>query len=132
MAPPWMAAQYGLTNVHQILFETSDIMGFKIFPTLYLFINSNPVAAMPSLHAAYPILILIFAARIWKLKGALPALVYAIAMWLSLIYLGEHYAIDIFAGFIYAIVGVLVVDWASKSSAWRTQYPTERQGKPFK
>lgn len=114
MAPPWLAAEHGLISVRKVLFESSDVMNFTVYPTIYTLINSNPVAAMPSLHAAYPILMAVFAARIWKFKGALLMSAYAVAMWLSLVYLGEHYAVDLLAGAAYAMAGLLVADLVSE------------------
>ena len=64
----------------------------------------NDVAAVPSLHAGYTMLICLFLwprlNRRWR-----PLLVaYPIGMALSLIYLGEHYLIDILLGWAYAAV----------------------------
>ena len=69
---------------------------------------ANPVAAVPSLHAAYPMLLLLFfwrSANRWRWL----LVAYTLAMALTLIYTGEHYVIDIVLGWIYA-VGVFVVD----------------------
>ena len=70
---------------------------------------ANDVAAMPSLHAACPMLILLFfwdrLHRPWA--KALLAL-YVPAMAFTLVYTGEHYVIDIFVGWAYAIVVYVV------------------------
>lgn len=127
MAPPWLAAEQGLIGVHKVLFESASVMDFKIFPTLYEFVNSNPVAAMPSLHAAYPVLMIVFAARIWRAKGALLVLAYGAGMWLGLIYLGEHYFIDLLAGSAYAFAGLLVTDGVSGRFPPTAGPPPERK-----
>jgi membrane-associated phospholipid phosphatase len=44
---------------------------------------------------------------------------YPIGMGISLIYLGEHYLIDILLGWAYAAVTVYVVDWAFERRAQR-------------
>jgi membrane-associated phospholipid phosphatase len=66
----------------------------------------NNVAAMPSLHGAYPMLICLF---FWKgssrRKRVLLA-AYPICMAFSLVYTGEHFVIDIFVGWIYAAATV--------------------------
>jgi membrane-associated phospholipid phosphatase len=70
----------------------------------------NDVAAVPSLHAAYTMLICLFlwprVNRRWR-----PLLAaYPVCMGLSLIYLGEHYLIDILLGWAYAAATVYIVD----------------------
>ncbi len=104
-APPWMASQQGyLPGVHKILDVTLQAFPDKWnLPSIYHNFNPNPVAAMPSLHAAYPFLVLLFALRFFKLK-ALFFLPYVLLTWFSLVYLGEHYVVDILAGAIYAII----------------------------
>ena len=44
---------------------------------------------------------------------------YPIGMGLSLIYLGEHYLIDILLGWVYAAVAVYLVDWGLERWAQR-------------
>lgn len=120
-APPWMAAeQEYLPGVQKILDVTLRAFPDKWnLPSVYHNFNPNLVAAMPSLHGAYPLLILLFALRFFKLK-ALFFLPYVLLTWFSLVYLGEHYVIDILAGVLYALVFYFVairlhiVDWSKK------------------
>jgi hypothetical protein len=63
---------------------------------------ANDVAAMPSLHAAYPMLILLFfwsRARPW-VRALLAA--YVLAMAFTLVYAGEHFVADEIAGWVFA------------------------------
>jgi membrane-associated phospholipid phosphatase len=64
---------------------------------------ANNVAAMPSLHAAYPMLILLFFWR--RARRAVRVLLvgYVLAMAFSLVYAGEHFVVDEFAGWACAI-----------------------------
>lgn len=104
-APPWLASDQGyLPKVYRILDTTLSAFPDKWdLPTIYHQFNPNPVAAIPSLHAAYPLLVLLFAFRFFG-SQALPFLFYLIGVWISIVYLGEHYVIDIIIGAIYAIV----------------------------
>ncbi len=63
---------------------------------------SNPVAAMPSLHTAFALIITLFVLRRFRtpLRWALVA--YPVLMGISLVYLGEHYVVDLVAGVVYA------------------------------
>jgi membrane-associated phospholipid phosphatase len=59
--------------------------------------DSNPVAAMPSLHEAITFMVFLFALNGgWKI--GVPAFIYAIAMAFALVYTGEHYVIDTVIG----------------------------------
>ena len=117
-APPWLASNEGyLSGVYKILDVTLEAFPDKWnLPTIYHKFNPNPVAAMPSLHAAYPLLILLFALKFFKFRALIFA-PFVLGVWISLVYLGEHYVIDIIAGAIYAIifyfiaVRLHIIDW---------------------
>lgn len=104
-APPWLASNEGyLPKVVKIMDQVLEAFPDKWdLPTIYHSFNPNPVAAMPSLHGAYPFLILLFSIQFFKLKGLI-FLPYVLLVWFSLVYLGEHYVIDIIAGSIYAVI----------------------------
>jgi PAP2 superfamily protein len=103
-APPWMAAQAGyLGGVTRILDRTIDFLPNHLdLPTVYRTLDPNPIAAIPSLHAAYPFLVLLFAVKFFRWRG-LVVLPYVAAVWLAVIYLGEHYATDVIIGAAYAV-----------------------------
>lgn len=117
-APPWMASDVGyLPKVHKILNVTLSAFPDRWdLPTIYHHFNPNPVASFPSLHAAYPFLVFLFALRFFKLK-ALPFILYVLIVWISIIYLGEHYVVDVIAGAAFALIFYLIsirlhiVDW---------------------
>lgn len=107
-APPWMAAQQGLIHVTKILDQTLGKFPAKYeLPTIYHNFNPNPVAAMPSMHAAYPLIIFLFALSFFKWK-ALYFLPYVLAVWFAMVYLGEHYVIDEIVGALYAVIFFIV------------------------
>jgi membrane-associated phospholipid phosphatase len=102
--PPWMAGEDGfIPPVHRIVGEMWTHVGVSpaaaLFETRDAFYND--VAALPSLHAAYPVLLLLFfwgaGARVRAGLGA-----YALAMAFTLVYMGEHYVSDVVVGWLYA------------------------------
>lgn len=109
--PPWMVAANGdLAPVARIVPMMWDHVGVHgagaIFEGGSQF--DNDVAAVPSLHAAYPLLICLFfwgRAR-WRARVVLAA--YPAAMAFSLVYGAEHFVFDIFLGWTYAIVTFVV------------------------
>ena len=74
----------------------------------YHSLNPNQVAAFPSMHAAYPLL---GALALWRISraGAVVALAWSVLVWFSVVYLGEHYAVDVLGGIVVAVVTWLVL-----------------------
>lgn len=109
--PPWMASDAGfIPKLFAINSKVFDTLGTSIdLPTVYKFFGANLVAAVPSLHAAYPWLTFLFITRYFKHAG-LFVLPYVLAVWFAIVYLGEHYVFDIVIGVLYATVayGVIV------------------------
>jgi len=104
--PPWLASQNGnLQPTGKVIDEMWTHInlgnGSGVFSGAGHF--ANPVAAVPSLHAAYPMLLLLF---FWGIIGRWRwlLLLYPIAMGLTLVYTGEHFVIDILLGWLYASV----------------------------
>jgi len=119
-APPWMASLNGrLPDVDRVVQATLNVLGGSTVNTAFEkgAAYSNPVAAMPSLHAAIPALILFFfwASARWSVRVLL--LAYALAMSLTLVYSGEHYVIDTMLGWLYAAVAVGTVRWVVRRSS---------------
>jgi len=63
---------------------------------------------MPSLHAAYPWLFLLFGLRIWGRRG-LALAIYPAAVYAAVVYLGHHYVVDLIGGVVYASVTYYLV-----------------------
>jgi len=70
--------------------------------------DQNPLAAMPSLHLA---LTLVIALTIWRVDRRLgiAATIYTVAMGVSLVYLGEHWLVDVLVGAAIALVTAYAV-----------------------
>lgn len=109
--PPWMASSKGfLPPIEEV---TGVVMAHFLptkysLPSIYHFMGGNPVAAMPSLHAAFPTVIFLFAMKKSKIAGFIAA-IYMLGVWFAVLYLGEHYFIDILVGVIYALSAYLLV-----------------------
>lgn len=108
-APPWYAHDRGLLpEITKILDQTLASFPEKIaLPTVYHQLNPNQVAAIPSMHAGYPSLVLLFSLSFFGWK-ALLFLPYVLTVFLSTIYLGEHYGVDLLFGSAYAVVFFLL------------------------
>jgi hypothetical protein len=115
VAPPWWADKFGYTSGILHLRDTgfaglAHLFGFGNYFYSYSVysISSNDVAAFPSLHAAYPFLAFLFARRAFGKAGYL-MLAYTACIWFAIVYLGEHWVVDIIGGVAYACAAYFVV-----------------------
>ena len=114
-APPWLASREGvLDETTRLIGPISGAIPFFSLSFEGLFERgseyANPVAAVPSLHAAYTLLFSIF---LWPLapRWARPLLAaYPVAMAFALVYTAEHYLVDILLGWAYTVVAVWLVN----------------------
>ena len=118
VAPPWMISKEGLIGpIKRITARGWTEMGLHTVSKLFERGSAiaNPVAAMPSLHAACALLAVVFfwsKMRIWMKPIAL---VLPAAMAFCLVYFGEHYVADIIFGFAYVwLACVLSTRWEDK------------------
>ena len=64
---------------------------------LYSVFGGNPLAAMPSLHLATSLMAALLLAEVGPVEGAL-GYGYLITLAFALVYLGEHYVVDLLGG----------------------------------
>jgi len=115
-APPWWAAENGYIaeqegplsedivagaaaprHLRRVMVEVGEGTWGRAWPALYSSLGGNPWAAMPSLHFATSLL----AAILLSEAGTVPGIAgwsYALTLGLALVYLGEHYVIDLLVG----------------------------------
>lgn len=108
-APPWLASEKGILTP-QIVHISSSIwqaFGVNNFSSFYNRLSPNLVAAVPSLHAAYPFLFALIIRKIWGNKWFALAMLYPLAIWFGVVYLGEHYVIDVLLGVVYATLSYI-------------------------
>ncbi len=109
-APPWLAANNGyISNVHRISSDVWFSLGIHDFPSVYNKISPNPVAAVPSLHAAYATLIALFVWKLFGRKYGIVALIYPACIYFGTVYQGEHYVVDELIGSVYAVASYKLV-----------------------
>lgn len=114
MAPPWWAANAGrIPPVSDILAQVrfGAVADPIVLATRYF--RPNEVAAMPSIHAAFPVLVWLV---LWRTcpRWGWAVLAYPLAVAFSVIYLGQHYFVDVLAGWLYAGVAFYIV-WGEHS-----------------
>jgi membrane-associated phospholipid phosphatase len=113
-APPWWASHYGYLPDQPVTLDHFVTSSDQLAQ------GANPVAAMPSLHAAYPTFIAMVAIYVWGKRG-IPVILLPVGVIFATIYLGHHYVIDALAGAAYAAVVFLTVFlWAVGFTASHT------------
>jgi hypothetical protein len=104
-APPWMASDMGLiTHINRVSSSVWFAFGLHDFPSVYSKISPNPVAAVPSLHAAYATLFALIVIQNFKTRWRYISLIYPALIYVGTVYQGEHYAIDEIIGALYAVI----------------------------
>lgn len=102
-APPWYAASVAgrdvahHPSVRRLMVEYGEFFWRDGWGPLYSVFGGNPLAAMPSLHFATSVMAASLLAEGGPLAGAL-GWAYASTLGFALVYLGEHYVIDLLAG----------------------------------
>ncbi len=104
MAPPWMASDFGLIDggVARLTGRGWSEIGLGGFHQALADVG-NPTAAMPSLHAGIAALVAMYAVQRLRSPWRWLLLAYPLVMSLMLVYYGEHYVIDLIAGWLVAI-----------------------------
>lgn len=117
-APPWYVQQHrfnfipGTPGNTAALHRFDDFFGVTVFKSLYEK-SSNVFAAMPSLHSAYPLVVLYFG---WKFRLKWINLFFVTIMfgiWFAAVYTSHHYVLDVMAGILCALTGIALFSWLS-------------------
>jgi len=115
-APPWYVELYGF-DLHigvpgnrAGLIRFDNLVGVPVFANIYNK-NANVLAAMPSLHSAYPVIVLYFAIKKGvSLTAKILFSAFMFGIWFAAVYSGHHYLIDVLAGIIVAILGLFLFE----------------------
>ncbi|MGO9789774.1 MAG: phosphatase PAP2 family protein [Solirubrobacteraceae bacterium] len=126
-SPPWMVAKAHGIALHRVVVEVWTHVGVTTASSLVEQGGAfyNQVAAVPSMHAAVSMFILLF---FWKgasrwVRAVLVS--YVLAMAFILVYGGEHFVFDIVTGWLYAIAvtaGFALATHAHRSGALGTRW----------
>jgi hypothetical protein len=122
-APPWYVENYGFVfNAHTPgntagLGRWDAYFHVHVFAGLYAK-SSNVFAAMPSLHASYPLTVLYYGIR-YRMRwwNAFFALV-MVGIWFAAVYASHHYVLDVLAGICCGIVGISLFSYLYDRVGW--------------
>jgi membrane-associated phospholipid phosphatase len=91
------AAAEGVEAVRRLMVEYGEHFWGDEWSALYSVFGGNPLAAMPSLHFATSLMAALLLSEVGPLPGAM-GYAYLAVLGFSLVYLGEHYAVDLIGG----------------------------------
>jgi membrane-associated phospholipid phosphatase len=118
-AAPWLGSEFGVIGqVDRIPGRGWEVLHLDFVQGLLgsALRGGNPVAAMPSLHAATPMLLALFFWASLGWWGRTMMVLYVGLMAWTLVYTGEHYAIDVLVGWLVAVVAALAARSSGVSS----------------
>ncbi|MDQ3475540.1 MAG: phosphatase PAP2 family protein [Actinomycetota bacterium] len=130
-APPWYAANRGvIPEVDRLSGLGWEVIGLDRAGALLDQGQAkvNLVAAIPSLHTAYAVLVLLF---FWPVLARTLRVIlacYPLLMGLILVYSGEHYVVDVLLGWACAAIVAIGVTMAER--AWRSRRDRALPPKP--
>lgn len=110
-APPWYIQEHGFTFHPMTMGSTGGLSKFDSYFQINLFKSiyakgSNVFAAMPSLHSAYPVIVVYYGFKN-RLKWVNTIfIIVMLGIWFTAIYASHHYVLDVIAGIITAIIGI--------------------------
>jgi membrane-associated phospholipid phosphatase len=112
-APPWYIQQNGFHFIAHTNGNTAGLQRFDDFFHVHIFQSlyaksSNVFAAMPSLHSSYPVIVLYFGLknRLGKINFLFGII--TLGIWFSAVYTSHHYVLDVMAGVLCAVTGILL------------------------
>ncbi len=114
-APPWYYLNYGVDIIPGLggqpagLARFDDIIGTDLYKNMYSE-GSNTYGALPSMHAAFPIVLSFYGFKYGNkiLLGIF--LISMVCIWFGAIYTNHHYLIDILMGMTCAIIGIFLAE----------------------
>ncbi len=120
-APPWYVQQHGFAFIASTHGNTAGLERFDTYFNSHIFRSlytkgSNVFAAMPSLHASYPVIVLYYGNKFKLGKINILFALLVAGIWFSAIYNSHHYVLDILAGITCAITGIALFQWAMKKN----------------
>jgi hypothetical protein len=102
-APPWYASLHGRLGeqgdvaIRRMMVEHGEAFWKDSWEPMYAVLGGNPLAAMPSLHFATSLQAAHLLSEAGPVEGAI-GWTYALTLGFALVYLGEHYLVDLLVG----------------------------------
>jgi len=117
-APPWYVADHGFEFKAGTPGSPAGLEGMYAK-------NGNVFAAIPSLHSAFPVLLLYFGIKKRLVAGSIFFFVILAGIWFAAIYTNHHYIIDVILGGLTALFSIFLFEkvlMKTRLKDWLDQY----------
>lgn len=123
-APPWYIQEHGFKFISATAGNTAGLSRFDHYFNIHLFQGiyskgSNVFAAMPSLHSAYPIIVLYFGLKSRLRFVSIFFAVVMLGIWFAAVYNSHHYVLDVIAGILCSFLAISSFELFLKSVKFR-------------
>jgi len=114
-APPWYVYEHGFEFIPQaggnpsVLLRFDQLINMSIFQGIYGK-SSNVFGAIPSMHAAYPLITTYYLLKYRYTKMAIISILLMLGIWFGAIYGMQHYIIDVLLGISCAVVAIFLCE----------------------
>ncbi|MBK8634332.1 MAG: inositol phosphorylceramide synthase [Saprospiraceae bacterium] len=114
-SPPWYIAQNGFEVDYAVIGNPGNLIKFDqffntpIFQNMYTK-NANVFAAIPSLHAAYPVIATYYCVKYRFKFFAILSIIVTLGIAFSAVYSLHHYLIDVVLGILCAFAGIFIYE----------------------
>ncbi len=127
-APPWYVEKYGFNLQIGVpgsragLVRFDELINYPLFKNIYNK-NANVLAAMPSLHATYPLIVLFFAIKKSLNKFFIILfIIFTLGIWFAAVYSNHHYLIDVLAGILLALMVLFGFNYLSETDTYLNKF----------
>lgn len=120
-AAPWYVQENGFVFFPETSGNTAGLIHFdnyfnvRIFQSLYEK-SSNVFAAMPSLHSAYPLIVVYYGLKSKLGSINLLFISITIGIWVAAVYTSHHYILDVLAGIAVSFLGIYLFNYIQVKS----------------
>jgi hypothetical protein len=128
-APPWYYHAHGceismtaMPSAGPRLAHVDEVLGVAYFQGMYSR-SSDLYGAVPSLHVAYPLLIVIEGWRSFRWLGRSLSVIFFLSMGFAAVYLDHHWIVDVLLGLVYCVGAVFAVRYIEARTASRARAP---------
>lgn len=114
-AAPWYYFEYGNHLIPTApssaagLLRFDELIGFPLYANMYS-AGTNTFGAMPSMHAAFPLILVYFSRKYGNQLLTGIFLLSLLGIWFGAVYSNHHYVIDLVAGIFCAILAIIITE----------------------
>ncbi len=114
-APPWYYLTYGAEIIKDAppsaagLIRFDQMFDINVYQNMYSQ-GTNTFGAMPSMHAAFPLILLYFSRKFGNKWLSILIAISMISIWFGAVYTNHHYILDVIVGIFCGILAIFITE----------------------